>query len=146
MPTKDTMRADRVGVDALDRRQHRIVGDGAHRLAGAREGQEGEQRRHHGDRNGQVLQLLRADADVAEAPVAADRQVVAAQLVAEAEAHHVLERDRQRDRADRRGDEAGGAERLQHELVGRDADHAGDQKGGIATDGTIGSRSCTLAT
>ena len=87
--------ADRIGIDALDRSQHGIVGDGAHGLAGAREGEEGEQRRHDGDGDGQVLHLLRPDADAAEAPVARDGQVVAAQLVAEAEAHHVLQRDRQ---------------------------------------------------
>ena len=47
----------------------------------------------------EVLHLLRTDADAAEAPVAPDRQVVAAQIVAEDEADDVLQRDGERDRA-----------------------------------------------
>ena len=50
-------------------------------------------RGHGDDRDGQVLDLLRADADRRPAPVARDRQVVAAQVVAEDEAHDVLQHD-----------------------------------------------------
>ena len=49
--------------------------------------EEGEQQRHGDHRDDEVLYLLRPDAQAAPHPVAPDRQVVAAQLVAEDEAH-----------------------------------------------------------
>ena len=108
--------------------------------------QESEHRRHDGDRDRQVLDLLRADADAVEAPVAPDRQVVAAQIVAEDEADDILERDGERDRADRGRDEAGGAERLEHQLVGERGRRCRRPGRRRTATGTIGRPKLTLAT
>ena len=59
---------------------------------------------------GGVFELLRADAQAGEAPVAQHRKVVAARVVAEAEADGVFQHDGQGHRGDRRGERAGRGE------------------------------------
>ena len=119
---------DHLGIDPLDRGQHRIVRHRTHRLAEPREAQEGKQCRHRNGCDRQVLELLRPDAQSDEAPVAQDRQVVVAQLVAEAEPHEVLQRDGQRHGGDRCGDQPSRAQWAQHHPVRHHAHRAGRQE------------------
>ena len=99
--------------------------------------------RNGGDR--QVLELLRADAQSAEAPVAHDRQVVVAQRVAEAEPHQVLQRDGQRDRGDRRGDQPACGAAAAAPNVSLATPTRPATRNASTADGTSGSPSQTLA-
>ena len=72
--------------------------------------------------------MQRADANRRHLPVALQGQVVAAVVVAEDEAHDVLERDIQRHRRDRGGDRAGRAQRPQHQRVAEHAEDARDRE------------------
>ena len=93
---------DALGPDALQRRQLGIVGRGAHGLADAGEGERREHQQHQQQRQAHGLELLRADADLADEDVARDRPVVAARLVAEAQPHDVLQDQPGGDRGDGR--------------------------------------------
>src|SRR5204863_7625811 len=103
----------------------------AQRLDRTREREEYEERGHRGRGDDEVLDLLRTDAHAgAELPVATDRQRVATQVVAEDEAHHVFEDDREGDGGDRGGQRAGRTQGLENDLVVDHADRARDEERG----------------
>ena len=113
-------RAIRSGSMPLSVGEHRIVGDRAHRLAGAGEHQEHEQHRHRDHRDDEVLDLLRPDMQEAEAPVAPQRDRVVARATAEEEADRALDHDVDGDRGDRERERALAAQRAQRDVVARD--------------------------
>ena len=75
------------------------------------------------------LELLRAEADVAEAHVARDRPVVAAHVVAEAEPHDVLQHQPGGDRGDRRRQRALLDQRQVRHAIEEQPDRARDGEG-----------------
>jgi len=106
----------------------RVVGDRAHRFAESRVEQETEHRRHDGDCESQALQLLRPDAQLAEAPVAHQRQVIAFHVVAETEPHHILKHEIECDRRNRDGERACAAQSAQRDFLSSGADQSRDDK------------------
>ena len=72
---------------------------------------------HGHDGDGEILHLLRPDAQARPLPVAAYGEGVAAQVIAEDEAQDILEGDAERDGGDGRGEGARRTQRLEHDLV-----------------------------
>ncbi len=147
MPANETMRPHRVGVDPLDVGQHRVVGHRAHRLAGAGERQEAEHAPPSPRRRPQ-------DSPPAAGRRAARRSASPAASAGRSRAARCRSTkrttfsssDRQRDRADRRRDEPGRPERLQHELVAEQAHDPRREEGAAQAPGRSGRPNQAFAT